>query len=324
MRRNHLVRALSRARTRTQLVRSLSTSTVELKNVTKSNFEPALAELRRHVSQADFVSIDLEMTGVTSAPWREAFEFDRHDVQYLKIKDSAEKFAVVQFGVCPFRWDSHSHSFVSHPHNFYIFPRQELSGDGSSNEFLCQTSSLEFLAKYQFDFNSCIYKGVSYLSRSQEEEALRQLDSVYKDELHEPSSNVSHDTKFVRMADTLFSERMKNVISEWRSELLGETNRGSIFKGNSDDKNQKFQSTFFKMRPALVVNGMTYRQLRLIKMVTEKHFSDLTYVNVAGETSGSQPLVVYTDSTTDRDVLMVSLCESPKIEASIVLPSPLS
>lgn len=44
-------------------------------------------------------------------------------------------------------------------HNFYVFPRQEIQGDGISNEFLCQTSSLEFLAKYQFDFNKCIYEG---------------------------------------------------------------------------------------------------------------------------------------------------------------------
>ncbi|CAA0829328.1 Poly(A)-specific ribonuclease PARN [Striga hermonthica] len=69
------------------------------------------------------------------------------------------------------------------------------------------------------------------------------------------------------------------------------------------------------MRPALVVNGMTYRQLRLIKMVTEKHFSDLTYVHVAGEISGSQPLVVYTDSTTDRDVLMKEVRSCRRIEA---------
>lgn len=86
-----------------------------LKNVTKSNFEAAVAELRNHVRAADFVAIDLEMTGITSAPWRESFEFDRFDVRYLKVKDSAEKFAVVQFGVCPFRWDSTKNSFIAHP-----------------------------------------------------------------------------------------------------------------------------------------------------------------------------------------------------------------
>lgn len=94
---------------------SSSSSAFALKNVTKSNFESALNGLRRHVKDADFVAVDLEMTGVTSAPWRESFEFDRFDVQYLKVKDSAEKFAVVQFGVCPFRWDREKQSFIAHP-----------------------------------------------------------------------------------------------------------------------------------------------------------------------------------------------------------------
>lgn len=120
MRMNYLVRVLTRAHARTSpparsLCTSPSAADVALKNVTKSNFEAALAELRRHVRESDFVSIDLEMTGITSAPWRESLEFDRPDIQYLKIKDSAQKFAVVQFGVCPFRWDPHSSSFVAQP-----------------------------------------------------------------------------------------------------------------------------------------------------------------------------------------------------------------
>lgn len=92
-----------------------SSSSFALKNVTKSNFESSLNDLRRHVKDADFVAIDLEMTGVTSAPWRESFEFDRFDIRYLKVKDSANKFAVVQFGVCPFRWDTQQQSFIAHP-----------------------------------------------------------------------------------------------------------------------------------------------------------------------------------------------------------------
>lgn len=111
------VRVLSRA-----LSRALSHSSsaaaepsFPLKNVTKSNFEQVLAELRRHVAAADFVAVDLEMSGVTSAPWRDSLEFDRPDVSYLKVKDSAEKFAVLQFGVCPFRWDSSKKSFIAHP-----------------------------------------------------------------------------------------------------------------------------------------------------------------------------------------------------------------
>lgn len=73
--------------------------------------------------------------------------------------------------------------------------------------------------------------------------------------------------QLVRMADILFAERMKNVVGEWRSGLLQGGNWGSEFQGSSNDMSQKFQTTFFETRPALVVNGLTSRQLKLIKLV---------------------------------------------------------
>ncbi|KAI4307857.1 hypothetical protein L6164_030992 [Bauhinia variegata] len=113
-----LSRALSRALSSTSsgsAPPSQSARPFPLKTVTKTNFEASLAELRHHVRASDFVAIDLEMTGVTSAPWRESLEWDRFDVRYLKVKDSADKFAVVQFGVCPFRWDPSNQSFIAYP-----------------------------------------------------------------------------------------------------------------------------------------------------------------------------------------------------------------
>ncbi|XVE50853.1 hypothetical protein DITRI_Ditri01bG0197400 [Diplodiscus trichospermus] len=279
--------------------------TFPLKHVTRSNFDSALLELRSQVQAADFVAIDMEMTGVTSAPWRESFECDRFDIRYLKVKDSAEKFAVLQFGVCPFRWDSLKQSFIAHPHNFFVFPRQEVQLDGPSYEFLCQTTSMDFLAKYQFDFNACINEGVSYLSREQEDEARKRLKSLYGDQL----TNASHDfggnmdLPLVRVADVLFSERMKKRLSEWRDELLQHRVAGPQDPGASSELNQQFQTVFFNMRPALSLNGFTSHQLSLIRMVTRKHFKDLAYVRFSGEGS-SQEFVVYTDSESDKERLM--------------------
>ncbi|GFP89568.1 poly(A)-specific ribonuclease parn, partial [Phtheirospermum japonicum] len=225
------------------------------------------------------------------------------------------KFSIIQFGVCPFRWDFHNRSFIDHLHKFYIFPQQELPGDGSICEFLCQTSSLEFSVKYQFDFNACIHEGISYLSRIQEDEALTRLDSVYKDEFPDSSSNLRNGSELARMADIIFAERIKNMISEWAARLLGNRNMVPELRQDSNDTNQKFQSTFFQLRPALIENGLTSRQLRLIKIVTEKHFKDLSYVHESDKTCGSQPLIIYTYSATDRDLLMNEVKASKRVEA---------
>ncbi|XP_052178886.1 poly(A)-specific ribonuclease PARN [Diospyros lotus] len=290
-----------------------------LKNVTKSNFEPALADLRGLVRDADFVSIDLEMTGVTSAPWRESFEFDRFDIRYLKVKDSADKFAVVQFGVCPFRWDASNHSFVAHPHNFYLFPRQDIPVDSPSYEFLCQTASIDFLAKYQFDFNLCIREGISYLSRGQEDEALRRLDVVYNNESFDLgfNSGEARDTLVVRIADIFFTERLRNRIGEWRDGLLQNKNGEYRIQESINDSSQQFQTIFFNMRPAILLSGFTSHQLRLIQLVTEKHFQDLVYLCAKDEASSVQQLIVYIDSKTDRSLLMKEVKEGLRRQAEM-------
>ncbi|TMW95940.1 hypothetical protein EJD97_008138 [Solanum chilense] len=300
-----------------------SSSSFDIKNVTKSNFESALKDLRGLLRDADFVAVDLEMTGVTSAPWRESFDYDRYDISYLKVKDSAEKFAVVQFGVCPFRWDPHKQSFIAHPHNFYIFPRQEIPGSNQSREFLCQTTSLNFLAKYQFDFNLCIREGISYLSRSQEKEALERISSIYMDESSDSVFGLSEDADFplVRMADVLFAERMKNTIREWRDSLLSKGSSSSEIKQISTDPSQRFQMVFFKTRPGIALSDFTSRQLRVIKAVTKKHFKDLAYIRVAGESTSPQQLIVYTDSNDDRDLLMKEVKDGLRKDAEMKVES---
>lgn len=278
------------------------TSSFSLKNVTKSNFEQTLVDLAGHVRAADFVAVDLEMTGVTSSPWRESFEIDRYDVRYLKVKDSAEKFAVVQFGVCPFRWDPLKLSFVAQPHNFYIFPRQELAADGPSYEFLCQPTSIDFLARYQFDFNACIREGLSYLSRGQEHEALSRLASMYS--MKRSNLEEVRDFPLTNISDVLFSERMKICLNEWRDALLRNRNADHQLSGKTADSKQRFETIFFNMRPALKLNGFTSYQLRMIELVTRKHFKDLVYVRAFNEEPILQKLIIYTESESDRRNLM--------------------
>ncbi|KAK4752641.1 hypothetical protein SAY87_021439 [Trapa incisa] len=292
--------ALSRAIARTFTTVAPTPSSFPMKTVTRSNFEPALEALSDYVRSADFVAVDLEMTGIASAPWRESFEFDRNDIRYLKVKDSAEKFAIIQFGVCPFRWDSEKLSLIAYPHNFYIFPRQEISSRGPSCEFLCQTASMDFLARYQFDFNLCLREGISYLSREQENELLQQLPRDCAD---------SGGFPLVNIPDLFFTERMKIKFKEWCDYLLLGGSSISETHGISGGANQQFQTSFYKTRPALSLAGFTAHQLRLIQMVIRKHFEDLAYVSMNFEGSHIQQLVVYVDSKADRDLLLKEVKE---------------
>ncbi|XP_078431863.1 polynucleotidyl transferase, ribonuclease H-like superfamily protein [Wolffia australiana] len=280
---------------------------VGVKKVTKSNFLSALEELRSLVRDAEFVAVDLEMSGVTSAPWREAFEFDRSDVRYLKVKDSAEKFAIVQFGVCPFRWDSSKDSFVAHPFNFFIFPRTEVSTAGPSDEFHCQTSSISFLARHQFDFNACIYEGISYLSRAQEALALDSAGTEINRKCSDAMINEGECYKMPlgRTSDILFTERMRISLHEWRNSILTSPGGNGSEGGSSSFKSQ-FQTSFFKMRPAITLKGFGSHQQKLIRMVIRRNFDDLVYVSAPGDV-GEEKKVIYAASKEDKGFLMQDL-----------------
>ncbi len=150
-------------------------------DVSKDNFADVLVSFKKYLEErynsvklcniftlpSDFVAIDMEMTGVTSSPSMRPKFLESAEEYYHKIKDSAEKFAVTQVGVCTFKWDHENKRLhvllrispsrvVAAPFNFNIFPQYQGNLD---RMFLSQPSSLLFLADNKFDFNKWIYKG---------------------------------------------------------------------------------------------------------------------------------------------------------------------
>lgn len=110
--------------------------------------------------------------------------------------------------------------------------------------------------------------GISYLSREQEREAIRRLNSKYDSERSDICKLKDvQDIPLVSMADTLFTARMKSKFSEWRDGLLHEQNQEDRIQEISEDSKEQFQVMFFKMQPALRLNGFTSHQLKLIQLV---------------------------------------------------------
>ncbi|GKD39017.1 poly(A)-specific ribonuclease PARN-like protein, partial [Tanacetum coccineum] len=61
--------------------------------------------------------------------------------------------------------------------NFHLFPRDELEIGMPYYSFSYQPSYLTLMAREDFDFNVCIYDGMSYLSKAQESSAKRQIEN---------------------------------------------------------------------------------------------------------------------------------------------------
>ncbi|KAF7845158.1 poly(A)-specific ribonuclease PARN-like isoform X1 [Senna tora] len=227
------------------------------KQITISNFQESLDEINTHISNSDFIAVSMQRTGSFSAPWQRLLPFDTAETAYCKAKDSAHRFQLLQFAVCPFSIAS-SNKLIAHPYNFHLFPRDELRLGMPAYSFSCQTSYLTSLAREGFDFNACIYDGISYLSRAQESKA-----KIIGNPLS--SLNVVKSSSTPTIADTVFVQRIKSRIKNWIKTCKNSSSSTSkdealltslrkIVLGNEE----------FGSRPALTIDVCSKRQVELI------------------------------------------------------------
>ncbi|KAI4354162.1 hypothetical protein L6164_003055 [Bauhinia variegata] len=150
----------------------------KVKQVNKSHFAETLEEIKARIDESDFIAVSMEKTGSFSAPWHRVLPLDTAETAYCKAKQASERFQLL--------------------YNFLLFPRDELRMGMPSYSFSCQTSYLTSMASEGFDFNACIYDGLSYLSRAQESSVRINFGNPL------PSPNVIKSSTTSSVVDTVF------------------------------------------------------------------------------------------------------------------------
>lgn len=133
--------------------------------ITSENYLEKESEIIADIQKCDFLSFDLEMTGIATG---NRHFLDSPSERYLKHKISAEKFRIIQLGLVPwFRKTDESDktkiSYEAKPYNIYVFPGKEVEYMNIN----CEVSALIFNSKHGMNFNTWIYKGVNYLNSKQ-------------------------------------------------------------------------------------------------------------------------------------------------------------
>lgn len=72
-----------------------------------------------------------------------------------------------------------SFRYSQRTYNFYVFPKP-MNRHAPDCRFMCQTSSIAFLANQDFDFNKLFKYGIPYLSASEEERLVKRLEERQK------------------------------------------------------------------------------------------------------------------------------------------------
>jgi hypothetical protein len=145
--------------------------------VTKANFEPAYAAFAGNLSDAAFVAIDLEMSGIQISGPDEHSLSDGPAVRYRKMCAVATRYSVIQFGICPFVAASAgapagdvldavatADALVAAPFAVFTFPHAGARDrPDSSRDVVLSPSAIAFLRHHGMDFQAWIGGGVPYV-----------------------------------------------------------------------------------------------------------------------------------------------------------------
>ncbi|ELR22146.1 ribonuclease, putative [Acanthamoeba castellanii str. Neff] len=180
--------------------------------VTKSNFAAVLPDVKEAIAASDFLSFDLEFTGLTLGGYLDNHPVDLLEERYKKLKENSSAFTITQFGLSAFTWDATENKYVARTWNFYLFPRPYGWCD---RRFTCQAASLQFLLEHKFDFNKFIYEGVGYLSRYVEGKMRPQVEEEIQKLLDAASQEALPDIVPTNPRDVEFVAGIKASIDGW-------------------------------------------------------------------------------------------------------------
>ncbi|KAG8145867.1 hypothetical protein E2320_012326, partial [Naja naja] len=142
-----------------------------------ADFKSALGTVYEAVEDADFLAIDGEFSGISDGPSVSALTngFDTPEERYQKLRKHSMDFLLFQFGLCTFKYDHTESKYNMKSFNFYIFPKP-LNRTSPDVKFVCQSSSIDFLANQGFDFNKVFRNGIPYLNQEEERQLREQYD----------------------------------------------------------------------------------------------------------------------------------------------------
>ena len=164
------------------------------------------------ISEALFVSFDLELSGVPSKQARPGKRPGKATLQerYLETKAAAERYQILQFGLTCVEQNMDKGIYILKPYNIVLSPLIDEERLDVERDFTFQSAASNFLLRQGFDVSEPFYSGAPYLSRDEEQEAWA------KHERRQDRNNIADIV--VKPTDTeslAFMERVRREIRAW-------------------------------------------------------------------------------------------------------------
>ncbi|KAF1942875.1 CAF1-domain-containing protein [Clathrospora elynae] len=183
--------------------------------VDAASFPHHLLGLFINISEADFVSFDLELSGIPSRiqnkPQRGPGRFTLEE-RYAETKEGADRYQILQVGITCARFDFIANQYVLRPYNINISPlldeRMEFE-----REISFQSGACTFLLNNGFDLGAPFAKGVQYLSRGEAERAK----NMAWDRLENKNPVPDLQLKEGDVESLDFMRRIREAIAKWKT-----------------------------------------------------------------------------------------------------------
>ncbi|USP77590.1 uncharacterized protein yc1106_04864 [Curvularia clavata] len=183
-------------------------------DVDAATFPHQLLGLFANIAEADFVSFDLELSGIPSRiqdkPPRGPGRFTMEE-RYAETKMGADRYQILQVGITCARFDYTANKYVLRPYNICISPLFDERMD-FEREIRFQTGACTFLLNNGFDLGLPFANGVQYLSREEAERA-RQM-AWDRLEKKNPVPDLQLKEGDVESLD--FMRRAREAIKKWK------------------------------------------------------------------------------------------------------------
>lgn len=150
------------------------------------------------------------------------------------------------------------------------------------------------MAKEGFDFNTCIYDGISYLSRAQESAARVRIGNPT------PIPHVVKSSSKPSVADAVFIERIKSRVKYWRNACKDTSSKTDEALVRSLRK-LVLGSEEHGSRPCINIDVCSERQVQLVLEMLEEFSDDLVPLIIPGKGGATQEVrVILTSSKEDK------------------------
>ncbi|KAF2448710.1 CAF1-domain-containing protein [Karstenula rhodostoma CBS 690.94] len=152
-------------------------------DIDAASYPHELLALLISISEADFVSLDLEFTGIPSRmpgkePWKPRPGRGRKTLEdrYQETRTAADRYNILQVGLTCARFDYIDNKYVLKPYNISISPLlNENYKLDIEREIHIQSGAATFLLGHGFDLGAAFSRGVQYLSRGEAHNAQQRV-----------------------------------------------------------------------------------------------------------------------------------------------------